>query len=270
MLYSGDDFPQDSVLVEDSLYETIYRLAEAYWGLRDLSREEAKETFEWIESRVDHDREDFLIRTEYDRSQTGGYRDPETDKYVRTTYLKSLTGEPGWKRSFVLLCSVLRMPDLVPDLTEGLRQNFMIRDPGPKGRREGPGSEAILERGMYCCQVCTPQYERALRHAAPELYSDQEAKFISHLKSWRERGGGTRWYRALFYLTVLALHDIGSEAAHEELNCVAQRVKPNIATKWIGNDRASQAKAKAAEMLMTYHEQATETGADKPGRRTIL
>lgn len=252
VLFSGEDFPQESVLVRDSLYETIYRLEEAYWGLRGLSRREAKKTLKWIQSRIDCGREDVLVRTEYDRERTGGYRDAETGKYVRTTYLKSLTGEPGWKERFVLLCSVLRMPDLVPDLTDGLRRNFMVNDPGPKGRREGPGSEGILDRGMYCCQVCTPQYERALRLAAPGLYRRQERKFISHLKAWRERGGGTRWYRAPFYLTVLVLHDIGSKAAKEELKCVARRVKANMASKWTGNDRASRAKAKAAEILMTY------------------
>ncbi|MHC4200880.1 MAG: hypothetical protein ACYSU0_12885 [Planctomycetota bacterium] len=252
VLYAGDDFPQRSVLVEDSLYETIYRLEEAYWGLRDLSKKEAKRTFKWIQSRIDYGREDVLVRTEYDRLRTGGYRDRKTGKYVRTTYLKSLTGEPGWKRSFVLLCSVLRTPELVPDLTDGLTRNFMTNDPGPKGRREGVGSEGILESGMYCCQVCTPQYERALRRAAPGLYRRQEAKFMSHLKAWRERGGGTRWYRAPFYVTVLALHDIGSRSAKEELKRVARRVKPNIADKWTGEGRASRAKAKAAEILLTY------------------
>lgn len=252
ILYPGTDFPQDGVLVEESLYETIYRLEEAYWGLRSFARGEAKRTFKWIQSRIDYNRDDILLRTEYDREQTGGYRDKKSGKFVRTIYLKSLTGEPGWKERFVLVCSVLRMPDLVPRLTEDVRRNFMLKDPGPKGRRFGPDSEAILERGMYCCQVCTPQYERALRLAAPGLYRRQEAKFLSHLKAWRERGGGTRWYRAPFYLTVLALHDIGSKAAKRELKEVAQRVTANTATKWKGEDRASHAKAKAAEILMSY------------------
>ena len=75
---------------------------------------------------------------------------------------------------------------------------------------------------------------------------------MSHLKASRERGGGTRWYRAPFYVTVLALHDIGSKAAKEELRRVARRVKPNLADKWTGEDRASRAKAKAAEILLAY------------------
>jgi len=71
VLYAGDDFPQPSVLVEDSLYETIYRLEETYWGLRHLSKKEAKRTFKWIRSRIDYGREDVLVRTEYDRLRTG-------------------------------------------------------------------------------------------------------------------------------------------------------------------------------------------------------
>ena len=59
-------------------------------------------------------------------------------------------------------------------------------------------------------------------------------------------------YRAPFYLTVLVLHDIGSAAAKQELKEVAQRVRANTASKWTGEDRASRAKAKAAEILMSY------------------
>jgi hypothetical protein len=250
--YTGDEFPQDSVLVKASLYETIYRLEEVYWGLRKMSKAEAKETFSWILSRIDYDRNGMLMRTDHDRLRTGGYRDPETGTYVRGQYLKSLTGESGWKEKYVLLCSVLRVPDLVPELTEGLRQNFLLLDPGPIGRRAGIGSEAILERGMYCCPICTPQYERALHFAAPDLYDSQESKYIAHLKAWRERGGGARWYRAPFYTLVLALHDIGTDMAEEELSCVAQRVQPATFTKWTQNDRFSRAKAKAAEILKSY------------------
>ncbi|MHC4502451.1 MAG: hypothetical protein ACYTFI_04020, partial [Planctomycetota bacterium] len=54
-----------------------------------------------------------------------------------------------------------------------------------------------------------------------------------------------------FHLTVPALHDIGSKAAKEELKCAAQRMKSNIADKRTAEDRASRAKAKAAEVLMT-------------------
>ena len=252
VMYPGDDFPQDSVLVEESLYETIYRLEEAYWGLRKLSEEEAKKTFTWIQSRINYDRNGELMRTEYDRIRTGGYQNPETKEYIRIQYLKSLTGEPGWKSKYVLLCSVLRMPDLVPELTQGLRDNFMQLDPGPLGRRAGLCSEGIIERGMYCCPVCTPQYQRALHFADPELYQKQETKYMAHLKAWRERGGGTRWYRAPFYLTVLSLYDIGTDAAKAELKTVANRVKPNTFTKWKGSDRASRAKAVAADILAEY------------------
>ena len=252
VLYSGEEFPQDSVLVEDSLYETLYRLEEAYWGLRDLGKREARKTFKWIQSRLDYDRDGIFLRTGYDRQRTGGYRDTRSGEYVRVVYLKAITGETGWRESFALLCSVLRLPDLAPDLTDGLRRNFMIDDPGPKGRRAGPGSEAILEKGMYCCPVCTPMYQRALRFAAPGLYRRQEAKFMAHLEAWRERGAGTRWYGAPFYVTVLALHDIGSKAARRELSRVASRVKPNITSKWTGEDRASRAKARAAGILMTH------------------
>ncbi len=247
VLYSGKDFPGRSVLVRGSVYETIYRLEEAYWGLRTLTKTEARKTFAWLRSRIAAGTEDILRRTEYDRLATGGYRDKKTGKYVRVTYLKSLTGEPGGKHPFMLLCSVLRMAELAPDLARTLKDHFMVNEPGPKGRRPH-----MIEAGMYCCQVCTPQYERALRLAAPGLYRRQEAKFIANLKAWRERGGGTRWYRAPFYLTVLALHDIASKAAREELQCVAARVSPRLPAKWSGDDRASRAKAKAAEILLSY------------------
>jgi hypothetical protein len=252
VLYSPDDFKAKTVLVKESLYETIYRLEEAYWGLREFNVSDALRTFTWIRTRVRYGRDDVLAKTEYDRSRTRTPPDPRTGKGSREIYLKSLTGEQGWKRSMVLVCSVLKYPKLVPNLTEGLRENFMLNDPGPKGRRYGRGSEGILARGMYCCQVCTPQYQRALSHAAPALYRKQESKFMRHLKEWRERGGGTRWYRMPFYLTVLALHDIGSKAAKKELTAVARNYRGDPRKKWTGDDRSSRAKAKAADILMSY------------------
>jgi len=250
-MYEPEDFATDGVLVEESLRETLYRLDEAYWGLRPLSREEAKRTFEWLASRAHFDRDSLFEPTEYDKQRLAGHRDPETGKWVRVG-LKGLTGERGGGPGGAVLRTAMRMPDVLPDFAEKLRKYFIYMEPGPKGPRFGPGSERILERGMYCCQPCTIPYEASLRRAAPGLYRRQEAKFIAHLKSWRERGGGTRWYRAPFYYTVLALHDIGSKATREELRCVADRVRPSIATKWKAENRASRAKARAAEILLTY------------------
>ena len=59
-LYSGNDFPQNKVLVRESLCETIYRLEEGHLGLCKLTKAEARRTPAWIKSRADYRRDGIL------------------------------------------------------------------------------------------------------------------------------------------------------------------------------------------------------------------
>ena len=51
ILYSGTDFPQRGILVEESLHETLYCLQEAHWGLRDHTDSEIVAAIDWLRTR---------------------------------------------------------------------------------------------------------------------------------------------------------------------------------------------------------------------------
>ncbi len=109
-----------------------------------------------------------------------------------------------------------------------------------------------MSKGMYCCPCCNSSFQRALFYRDPELYHEQEPALMRTLAELRERGGGTRWYRAPFYYTVLALHEIGTKAAKAELGIIAEKAGKRLAGKRRGDDRASRARAKIVEMLGSY------------------
>lgn len=244
-LYSGDDLPQDGVLVEESLYETIYRLEEAHLGLRKLTKTETRKALAWIESRTDFSRDEILRRTDYDRREACGYRKAETGKWV-TVYLKSFTGENGIHFPHALACHAVRMADLRPRFARDLADWFV------KGWREPKRRQGLLRSGMHCCPCCNSSFQRALFLCDRELYDEQEPAFMAKLKELRERGGGTRWYRAPFYYTLLALHEIGTKSTKEELRVVAGRAGERLAKQRRGDDRASRAREKIVEMLEPY------------------
>ena len=244
-LYTGDDFPQDKVLVEESMYETIYRLEEAHLGLRKLTKTEARKALAWIKSRIDYRRDGILGITDYDRRESSGYRKPETGKWV-TVYLKSFTGENGIHFPHALACHAVHMADLSPGLARDVSNWFV------GGWRKPERRQSLLRSGMYCCPCCNSSFQRALFRCDRKLYREQEPAFMAKLKELRERGGGTRWYRAPFYYTILALHEIGTKAAKAELQLLAERAGQRLANKHRGDDRASRARAKIVEMLDSY------------------
>ena len=242
---SGDEFPQDAALVKESLYETIYRLEEAHLGLRKLTKTEARRTLAWVKSRIDYDRDGILLLTDHDRRESSGYRREDNGKWV-TVYIKSFTGENGIHFPHALACHATRMADLAPALASGI-SDWFVRGLDVRGRRE-----YLLREGMYCCPCCNSSFQRALFCCDQELYLEQEPASMAKLKELRERGGGTRWYRAPFYYTILALHEIGTEAAKAELRLIAERSGKRLANKRRGDDRASQARTKIVEFLESY------------------
>ena len=243
-LYSGDDFPQDKVLVRESLYETIYRLEEAHLGLRSLTKGEARKALAWVQSRVDYHRDGILEITDYDRRKSSGYRKPD-GKWV-TVYLKSFTGENGIHFPHALACHVVRLADVnrtfARELTEALSAHW----------RRPEQWRWLLEHGQYCCPCCNSSYQRHMFWLDPESYREQEPAFMQTPRALRKRGGGTRWYRAPFYYTILTLHEIGTDATKAELQVVADRAGKRLANRRRGDDRASRARAAIVEMLNTY------------------
>jgi len=243
-LLSGDDFPHSKVLVKESLYETIYRLEEAHLGLRKLTAAEARKTLAWLKSRVDYSVDGSLVVTDYDRRESSGYRKPD-GKWV-TVYLKSFTGENGIHFPHALACHVVRLVSANPTFAREMTDAFSAHWRRPEQW------QFLLKHGQYCCPCCNSSYQRHMFWLDPDAYHEQEPAFMRTLGKLRKRGGGTRWYRAPFYYTILTLHEIGTDAAKAELQLIADRAGRRLASRQRGDDRASRARAQIVDMLSSY------------------
>jgi hypothetical protein len=74
--------------------------------------------------------------------------------------------------------------------------------------------------------------------------------FIQSLQA--SSSGRRRWYRYPFYYTLLALHEIGSEAAQEELHAIVQALRPSLLRRYQGSDRQSWFRKLALETALGY------------------
>jgi hypothetical protein len=179
ILYSAEDFPRQPLLVEDSLYETLYRFQEARWGLRDHTEPELASGIDWLRSRLAQPSPRLQWhRTDCDRERTGHYRKP-SGEFVPTTTLKLPTGEAAISFSLTLAHIFLSStPADDPDHAL-VRDNLLDIYPGPRLRPEP------LSAGTFCCPPCTTQYQLALSRASPNPYAKQEPRFIESLRASR-------------------------------------------------------------------------------------
>jgi len=245
ILYTGTDFPRQGLLVEESLYETLYRLQETHWGLRDHTDGELASAIDWLRTRMVKPSPQLgWRRTDYDRERTGGYRKP-SGRYARTTYLKLPTGEAAINPSLTFAHIFLSATPADDADQVRVRDNLLDVYPGPRARQP-----ELLSAGTFCCPTCTTQYQLALSKASPNLYRQQEANYMHSLQA--SRSGRHRWYRYPFYYTLLALHEIGSEAALAELHAIAQGIRPTLLRRYQGSDRQSRFRKLALETALGY------------------
>jgi len=244
-LYPGDDFATDGLLVEESPYETLYRLDEAYWGVRQPEKPEIRETVAWLGNRLEFRPGGIHVkRTEHDRLLTGSYRKPNGE-YVRVTYRKLPSGEAGFNDGVMVPALLHRFADGRSKLARQAARSLLEAYPGPKRRPE------LLRRGVHCCEKsCNIQYQRALARVDRDLYLQQESAFMRSLR--RNREGRSRWKVYPFYYTVLCLHDIRTPEAEAELCAVAAKTSRKLMDRYGEDDRAGRVRRKALSVLFEY------------------
>ena len=240
VLYAGTEFGSQDVLVEPSLYETLYRLQEAHYGLRPYTPQQIRDALDWIESRQDPGARRLVFqRTDYDRQMTGGYRAP-TGERVNETRLKLPTGEGTWNSALQFICLLLHWEDAAAEIVQRARTSFLEVYPGRRAHT-----------GRFCCGRCNAVYQPTLRLVDPEQYRAQEPAFVETLR--RDRAGGDRWAQHPFYYTILALDEIGTDATRQELHDVARHIRPTLLRRYQGKeDRASRFRRLAIDTALRY------------------
>jgi hypothetical protein len=84
-----------------------------------------------------------------------------------------------------------------------------------------------------------------------ERYEAQEPAFMEILR--RDRADGHRWKQHPFYYTILALDELGTDAARQELHEVARHIRPSLLRRYQdAGDRPSRLRKLALETALTY------------------
>jgi hypothetical protein len=240
LMHDGQEFETQGVLVEESLYETFYRLQEAHYGLRSCTHQQIREALNWLEERQDPRSNRLAFeRTDYDRRATGGYR-ASSGKYVRLRYVKLPTGEGTWNHAVQAIRVLLNWEDPAAEVVQRAKTSFLERYPFPGAAP-----------GRFCCARCNAVYQPTLRLVDRERYDDQEPAFMEVLHN--DRADGTRWKQHPFYYTILALDEIGTPAARDELFHVARHIRPSLLKRYQGRqDRASRFRKLALETALQH------------------
>jgi hypothetical protein len=135
---------------------------------------------------------------------------------------------------------LLQWEDPGAEIVQRARTSFLEEYPYPGARP-----------GRFCCARCNAVYQPALKLVDPERYQAQEGAFIDELH--RDRTKGMRWKQHPFYYTLLALDEIGTDAAREELRYVGHRMRPSVLKRYRGKkDRASRFRQLAIEKALQY------------------
>ena len=122
------------------------------------------------------------------------------------------------------------------------KDSFLNVYPGPYTRY------ADTKLGYFCCGSCNALYQKTLKFADPDLYTENEEAFMDNLQKNRTPRG--RWRNYPFFYTILALDEIHTEPVEEELLNVAEHMKLSLLKRYQGNDRASKFRRLAVEAAL--------------------
>ncbi|MBS7615034.1 hypothetical protein KEJ18_04810 [Candidatus Bathyarchaeota archaeon] len=207
-----------SLLVQESLQETVYRLEETRLGFRKSSAEETRKALNWI-----------LGRQGLKYSYRGLFAPTEKDM---AEGLQTLTGEQFPGRN-ALSRHILG--------EEALRAIILWnRSSDPAAVKALKAYEKIVnlsEDGTFCCYNCTIAFLRTLTAAKVGNWSETLYKEIGKIRKKRTSNG--RWHGFPFFYTLLALSEIDVPSAKDELQHASNAAKKLIKKYKQKDDRTS-------------------------------
>jgi hypothetical protein len=101
--------------------------------------------------------------------------------------------------------------------------------------------------GMYCCGICSVSM---WRHLAAGGFRQQARRLKAGMDALKaHRDGNGRWRRFPFYYTLLALHEIGTKQAREELFYAAP-VCQRLLSRQTGRDKYTRRRKALLETVL--------------------
>jgi len=249
IMFDGSGFSSEGVLVEESLFETLFRLEEAHYGLRGYQNPQIRKALDWLmpngQIKIDITQmgKQKIDITAYDRRLTGGYRNP-SGEYIRKKYVKLPTGEQKGNLNIQYINQLLTWGKELPTVEEKAKNYFLNVYPAPYKK------PYLAQSGRFCCTSCNILYQKTLKLTDPDFYAKQEKAFMRNLSIMKPSTG--RWRGYPFYYTILTLKDIDSAATRNELRNVAKYVSESLLEKYSENDRALRFRKLAIQTVLEY------------------
>jgi len=224
-----------SYISKNSLAETVDKVNEALFLGKEITKEEKREIAGWLASRQG-------IKGSYWGMIAPTERDFETG-------IRVFTGEPmrtGAGTSHILGEEASR-----------LIYNLGIQDKGVSEavRKSNKGFETAMKRnlntggseGRYCCANCTAAYWRNL--AAGGLKNQKKRLELGMKFLNKHRDGKGRWRKMPFYYTLLALSEIKSPLAKQELAYAAPGLE-KLLKRFKDKDKYEKRRRKLIEKIL--------------------
>ena len=210
----------ESILVVESLAETLWRLEEVRQGFRSRVDAQVGEALRWVLSRqgLEGSYRDLFSPTEKD---VGGIRLLTGERIVSGAGLRHIVGEEALRT--VIVWNFGSSPVVV----EAVKSFHELLG----GRRPA------RETGFYCCYRCTPAFLRTLAVVQPDGWEGILERGIGNIRRSRTPDG--RWRGFPFYYTLLLLSEVDTPSAKADLRH-ASKVAEGLLKRYRSDDRTSR------------------------------
>ena len=221
-----------SILIQQSLAETLWRLEEVRLGFRKGSDADVEEALQWVLSRqgLEGSYGGLFLPT---KSDLAGVK-LLTGELITSASLRHILAEEALRTTIVWN---RRSSQAVRRAIE----NYNLHILG-KGNSEVVDGKRIYtpsrETGFFCCCTCTPAFLRTLSVVRPEKWDEILEKGIGHIRKRRKSDG--RWQSFPFYYTLLALSEMDIPSAKDELRHASKTAGKLVKRYRTKDDRMSR------------------------------
>lgn len=201
--------PIVNIVNPDSMSLTLDALNEALIAGVKLSRTEKEPAAKWIAGRAGLRLSYAGMPAPTDKEYADGVRTFTGEPVKSGASTGHILGEEACRMLVILDVSVLHVENVLEKATRGMMARLLL----PSGE---PNPETM---GEYCCGQCSVAY---WRHLAVGGLQDSEKRLAAGMELLKEaRKGDGQWKRFPFHYTLLALSEMKSKLAMEEMRYAA-------------------------------------------------
>jgi len=218
----------ESILVPESLRETLWRLEEVRQGFRSKSAAHVQEALQWVLTRQGLQRAYFNLFLPTDQDLSEGARLLTGERMLSDAGTRHVLGEEALRTVIVW---GLGSSSAVAQALKGF--NDLL--------------EAGGKNGSWCCYTCTIAFLRTLTAVKPNKWDMIHEKGLSRIRKARRHDG--RWHGFPFYYTLLTLSEMDTPSARAELRHASQ-VGERLLRRYQDDDRVSRFRKLALEATL--------------------